>query len=48
MMLFMIEGTTVQITEGGPGPNVKMAIDHLARTLLHFLQHGEVMTSPPE
>lgn len=48
MMLFMIEGTTVQITEGGPGPNVKMAIDHLARTLLHFLQHGEVMSSPPE
>lgn len=48
MMLFMIEGTTVQITEGGPGPSVKMAIDQLARSLLHFLQHGEVMTVPPD
>jgi AcrR family transcriptional regulator len=48
MMLFMIEGTTVQITEDGPGPSVKMAIDQLSRTLLHFLQHGEVMTTPPE
>ena len=48
MMLFMIEGTTVQISEEGPGPSVKMAIDQLARTLLHFLEHGEVMTAPPE
>ncbi|MCJ2185517.1 TetR/AcrR family transcriptional regulator [Novosphingobium beihaiensis] len=48
MMLFMIEGTTVQITEDSAGPSVKMAIDQLARSLLHFLQHGEVMTSPPE
>lgn len=48
MMLFMIEGATVQVTEDGPGPSVKMVIDQLARTLLYFLQHGEVMTSPPE
>lgn len=47
MMLFMIEGTTVQINEGGPGPSVKAALDQLARTLVHFLDHGEVMTSPP-
>jgi AcrR family transcriptional regulator len=47
MMLFMIEGTTVQITEDGPGPSVKTALDQLARTLVHFLEHGEVMTSPP-
>jgi len=48
MMLFMIEGTTVQISEEGPGPSVKNALDQLSRTLLHFLEHGEVMTSPPE
>ena len=48
MMLFMIEGTTVQIGEDGPGPGVKIAIDQLTRSLLHFLEHGEVMTSPPE
>ncbi|MCJ2180302.1 TetR/AcrR family transcriptional regulator [Novosphingobium album (ex Hu et al. 2023)] len=48
MMLFMIEGTTVQILEGGPGPSVKVAIEQLARSLLYFLDHGEVMTSPPE
>lgn len=47
MMLFMIEGTTVQINEGGPGPSVRTALDQLARTLVHFLGHGEVMTSPP-
>lgn len=47
MMLFMIEGTTVQINEGGPGPSVRTALDQLARTLVHFLDHGEVMTSPP-
>lgn len=48
MMLFMIEGTTVQITEDGPGPSVKAAIDQLARSLLYFLEHGEVTTSPAE
>lgn len=46
MMLFMIEGATVQITEDGPGPAVNKAIDQLSRSLLHFLEHGEVTTTP--
>lgn len=48
MMLFMIEGTTVQVIEGGTGPSLKLALEQLSRSLLYFLQHGEVMTSPPE
>jgi AcrR family transcriptional regulator len=47
LMLFMIEGATVQVSEDTPGPSVKATLDQLARTLLHFLQAGEVMTAPP-
>jgi AcrR family transcriptional regulator len=48
MMLFMVEGATVQLLEGGEGPNLKVALDQLARILMHFLQHGEVTTLLPD
>lgn len=47
LMLFMVEGATVQISEDVPGPSVKATLDQLARTMLHFLDVGEVMTAPP-
>ncbi|MFC0202757.1 TetR/AcrR family transcriptional regulator [Novosphingobium soli] len=47
MMLFMVEGATVQIVESGPGPSVKAALDQLARSLLHFMDRGEIATPPP-
>ena len=33
MMLFLIEGTTVQLIEDSPGPSVKLGVDIVARTL---------------
>lgn len=45
MMLFMIEGVTVQLVDGAPGPATKPALDQLARTLMQFLESGEIATS---
>lgn len=43
MMLFIVEGTTVQLIEGSPGPNVKASVEVVARTLLHFLETGDIV-----
>jgi len=43
MMLFMIEGTTVQLIEGSTGPNVKASVDALTRTLMHFMETGNIV-----
>jgi hypothetical protein len=47
MMIFLIEGVSVNFSESSPRPSLKIGIDLTARTLLHFCNHGELATGQP-
>jgi AcrR family transcriptional regulator len=44
MMIFLIEGVSVHFFEKPGSPNLPMGLDFVAQALLHFIEHGEVVT----
>lgn len=46
MMIFLIEEMSIAFSSSPTAPAIRTGIDLLARTLLHFLRHGEIRSDP--